>query len=74
MLISARRFLLQIGYFRSCAHNGKCHPLRSRRRFDRDGLRHNRETGCSRHGSLPAQIGHWIGRPPGGLYRSISGE
>jgi hypothetical protein len=66
-LISVRRFLLQIGYFRSYTHNGKWYTLRSTPRFNHDGLWRHRDIGFSKHGSLTATIGHLVGRSPAGL-------
>ena len=66
-LISVRRFLLQIGYFRSYTHNGKWYTLRSTPRFNHDGLWHNGDIGFSKHGSLTATISHLVGRSPAGL-------
>ena len=66
-LISVRRFLLQIGYFRSYTHNGKWYTLRSTPRFNHDGLWHHQDLGFSKHGSLTATIGHLVGRSPAGL-------
>jgi len=66
-LISVRRFLLQIGYFRSYTHNGKWYTLRSTPRFNHDGLWHHRDLGFSKHGSLTATIGHLVERSPAGL-------
>jgi hypothetical protein len=65
--ISVRRFLVQIGYFRSYTHNGKWYTLRSTPRFNREGLWHHRDIGFSKHGSLTATIGHLVGRSPAGL-------
>jgi len=66
-LISVRRFLLQIGYFRSYTHNGKWYTLRSTPRFNHDGLWRHRDIGFSKHGSLTATIGHLVERSPAGL-------
>ena len=66
-LISVRRFLKQIGYFRSYTHNGKWYTLRSTPRFDRDGIWHYKDIGFSKHGSLIATIAHLVGRSPAGL-------
>jgi hypothetical protein len=66
-LISVRRFLVQIGYFRSYTHNGKWYTRRSTPRFNREGLWHHRDIGFSKHGSLTATIGHLVGRSPAGL-------
>jgi len=66
-LISVRRFLKQIGYFRSYTHNGKWYTLRDSPQFNRDGLWHHKRIGFSRHGSLTATIGYLVGRSPAGL-------
>ena len=66
-LISVRRFLLQIGYFRSYTQNGKWYTLRSTPRFNHDGLWHNGDIGFSKHGSLTSTIGHLVGRSSAGL-------
>jgi hypothetical protein len=66
-LISVRRFLKQIGYFRSYTHNGKWYTLREAPHFSRDGLWHHRGIGFSRHGSLTATIGYLVGHSPAGL-------
>jgi hypothetical protein len=64
-LISVRRFLKQIGYFRSYTHNGKWYTLRDAPDFDRDGLWH-----FSKHGTLTTTIGYLVGRSPAGLSAS----
>jgi len=69
-LISVRRFLKQIGYFRSYTHNGKWYPLLDSPDFDRDGLWHYRGLGFSKHGSLTATIDHLLARSPAGLSAS----
>lgn len=66
-LISVRRFLKQIGYFRSYTHNGKWYTRRDAPQFSRDGLWHHRGIGFSRHGSLTATIRYLVGRSPAGL-------
>jgi len=66
-LISVRRFLKQIGYFRSYTQNGKWYTLRDSPDFDRDGLWHYKGIGFSRHGSLTATIDYLVGRSPAGL-------
>lgn len=65
--ISVRRFLNQIGYFRSDTHNGKWYTLRSSPEFNRGGIGCHRGIGFSQHGSLTATISHWVGRSPAGL-------
>lgn len=66
-LISVRRFLKQIGYFRSYTHNGKWYTLRESPDFNRDGLWHHKGIGFSKHGSLTSTIGYLVGRSPAGL-------
>lgn len=66
-LISVRRFLKDIGYFRSYTHNGKWYTLRSSPEFNREGLWHHRDIGFSKQGSLTATIAHLVGRSPDGL-------
>ena len=69
-LISVRRFLKQIGYFRSYTHNGKWYTLHDSPDFDRDGLWHYRGIGFSKHRSLTATIDHLLARSPAGLSAS----
>jgi transposase len=66
-LISVRRFLKQIGYFRSYTHNGKWYTLRESPDFDRDGLWHYKGISFSKNGSLTATIHYLVGRSPAGL-------
>ena len=66
-LISVRRFLKQIGYFRSYTDNGKWYTLRDTPEFNRDGLWHYQGIGFSKHVSLTATIAHLVGRSPAGL-------
>jgi hypothetical protein len=66
-LISVRRFLKQVGYFRSYTHNGKWYTLHDSPQFNREGLWHHRDIGFSKHGSLTATIDHLVGRSPDGL-------
>jgi hypothetical protein len=49
---SVRRFLVEVGYYRSFTHNGGWYTLRSIPRFDRDGLWFHSDLGFSRAGSL----------------------
>ncbi|MGP8236400.1 MAG: hypothetical protein ACLQVW_13435 [Limisphaerales bacterium] len=69
-LISVRRFLKQIGYFRSYTANGKWYTLRATPQFDRDGLWHYKGISFSKHGNLLATIDHLVGRSPAGLTAS----
>lgn len=74
-LITVRRLLNQIGYFRSYTHNGKWYILRASPQFNREGLWHYRGIGFSKHGSLTATITHLVGRSPAGLSaRELAGE
>jgi len=73
-LISVRRFLRQVGYYRSYTHNGKWYTLRSTPRFDRDGLWRHEDIGFSRHGSLTATIGQLVRRSSAGLSARELGE
>jgi transposase len=66
-LISIRRFLKEIGYFRSYTDNGKWYTLHDSPHFDRDGLWHFKGIGFSKHGSLTATIQHLLARSPAGL-------
>ena len=66
-LISVRRFLKQVGYFRSYTHNGKWYTFRDSPHFDRDGLWRFKGIGFSKHGSLTATIQHLVARSPAGL-------
>lgn len=66
-LISVRRFLKQVGYFRSYTQNGKWYTLRDSPDFDHDGLWPYKGIGFSRHGSLTTTIDHLVGRSPAGL-------
>ena len=66
-LISVRRHLKQLGYFRSYTHNGKWYTLRDSPQFNRDGLWHHKDIGFSKCGSLIATIVHLVARSPSGL-------
>lgn len=66
-LISVRRFLKQIGYFRSYTHNGKWYTFRNSPDFSREGLWHHKGIGFSKQGSLTATIGYLVEHSPAGL-------
>jgi hypothetical protein len=66
-LISVRRFLKHLGYFRSYTHNGKWYTLRSSPQFNRAGIWHHQSIGFSKHGSLTATICHLVDHSPAGL-------
>jgi hypothetical protein len=68
--ISVRRFLKQIGYFRSYTHNGKWYTLRDAPDFDREGLWQFRGIGFSKHGNLTATIDYLLARSTTGLSAS----
>lgn len=66
-VISARRFLKQIGYFRSYTHNGKWYTLQSIPTFSKYGLWHFNDIGFSKHGNLTQTIFFLINRSRKGL-------
>ena len=66
-LISVRRLLKQIGYFRSYTDNGKWYTLRDSPQFNREGIWHHKNIGFSKHGSLIATIGYLVARSASGL-------
>jgi hypothetical protein len=66
-LISVRRLLKRIGYFRSYTHNGKWYTLHDSPQFNREGIWHHKDIGFSRHGSLTATIAYLVERSPAGL-------
>jgi hypothetical protein len=66
-LISVRRFLKQIGYFRSYTDNGTWYTLRDTPQFDQDGLWRYKGIGFSKQRNLTATIVHLVGRSPAGL-------
>ena len=73
-LISARRLLKQIGYFRSYTDNGKWYTLRKTPQFNREGIWHHKKIGFSKRGSLIATIGHLVARSPSGLSAKELGQ
>jgi hypothetical protein len=66
-LISVRRHLKLVGYFRSYTHNGKWYTLADSPQFNREGIWHHKQIGFSKYGSLIATIVHLVGRSPSGL-------
>ena len=68
--ITVRRFLKQIGYFRSYTHNGKWYTLRNSPQFNLEGIWRHRGIGFSKHGSLTATIGYFVANSPAGLSAS----
>ena len=73
-LITVRRLLKEVGYFRSYTHNGKWYTLATTPRFDRDGIWRHKQIGFAKHGSLTATILYLIGRSPAGLSARELGE
>lgn len=73
-LITARRLLKEVGYFRSYTHNGKWYTLATTPRFDRHGIWRHRGIGFSKQGSLTGTIRSLIGRSPAGLSARELGE
>jgi len=73
-LITVRRLLKEVGYFRSYTHNGKWYTLATTPRFGRDGIWRHKQIGFSKQGSLTATIRHLIGRSPAGLSAREIGE
>lgn len=66
-VISVRRFLKQIGYYRSYSHNGKWYTLHSIPLFTKEGLWLYKDIGFSKHGSLTQTIVYLINKSPHGL-------
>ena len=73
-VISVRRFLKVIGYFRSYSHNGKWYTLRTIPRFNRDGIWEYDGICFSRYQSLTRTIVHLIEKSPAGLSAKDLGD
>ena len=73
-LITVRRLLKEVGYFRSYTHNGKWYTLATTPRFDRDGIWRHRGIGFSKRGSLTETIRHLIERSRAGLLAREIGD
>lgn len=73
-LITVRRLLKEIGYYRSYTHNGKWYTLGTTPRFDRDGIWQHKGIGVSKQGSLTETIRYLIGRSTAGLSARELGE
>jgi len=73
-MISVRRFLKQVGYFRSYNDNGKWYTLHSVPAFNRDGLWHYEGLGFSKRGTLTDTILYLIAKSPGGLLAAELGD
>jgi hypothetical protein len=64
---STRRFLSEVGYYRSFTHNGGWYTLRSIPRFDKEGLWFHEDIGFSRVGSLTNALVDLTTRSAGGM-------
>jgi hypothetical protein len=65
-VISIRRYLKQIGYFRSYSHNGKWYTLQTIPVFNKDGIWLYNDIGFSKHGNLTQTIIHLINQSASG--------
>lgn len=66
-VVSIRRLLRQVGYFRSYTHNGKWYTLASIPTFDRHGIWVHEEVAFSKHGDMVKTIAHLLDKSPRGL-------
>ena len=66
-VISTRRFLKQIKYYRSYSHNGKWYTLRAIPRFNRNGIWRYQKIGFSSHGNLTQTIVFLINKSQKGI-------
>jgi hypothetical protein len=73
-LITVRRLLKEVGYFRSYTHNGKWYTLATTPRFDHDGIWRHRKIGFSKRGSLTKTIRYLIERSTAGLLAREIGD
>jgi len=71
---SVRRFLAQIGYYRSFTHNGRWHTIASVPKFDREGLWFSAGIGFSKAGNLNNTIIKLIKRSPSGMTAEALGQ
>ncbi len=65
-VISTRRFLKHIGYYRSYSHNGRWYTLKPIPKFNRNGIWRYEQIGFSRHGNLTQTIAYMIDKSPKG--------
>jgi hypothetical protein len=65
-VISTRRFLKHIGYYRSYSHNGRWYTLKSIPKFNRNGIWRYEQIGFSRNGNLMQTIESMITKSPKG--------
>jgi len=73
-VISVRRFLKQIGYYRSFSHNGKWYTLHSIPVFSREGFWFYQDIGFSKHGNLTQTIVYLINKSQQGLTAKELGD
>jgi len=66
-IISIRRFLKRVGYFRSYTHNGKWYTLHSAPVFNKEGIWRYGDIGFSKKGTLTRTIIYLVNRSPAGL-------
>jgi hypothetical protein len=71
---SVRRFLAQIGYYRSFTHNGRWYTIISVPKFDRDGLWFSAGIGFSKAGNLNNTIIKLIKRSAAGMTADVLGQ
>lgn len=71
---SVRRFLAQIGYYRSFTHNGRWHTIASVPKFNREGLWFSAGIGFSKAGNLNNTIIKLIKRSPAGMTADALGH
>lgn len=71
---SVRRFLTQIGYYRSFTHNGRWHTLFFVPKFNRDGLWFSADIGFSKAGNLNNTIIKLVKRSPAGMTAEALGQ
>lgn len=71
---SIRRFLAQIGYYRSFTHNGRWHTIASVPKFNREGLWFSAGIGFSKAGNLNNTITKLIQKSPAGMTADVLGQ
>ena len=73
-VVSVRRYLKQIGYFRSYTHNGKWYTLTNLPVFNKSGVWIYENIGFSKHGSLTQTIIQLIDKADNGYTAKELGE
>ena len=66
-VVSVRRLLRTVGYYRSYTHNGKWYTLASIPTFDCNGIWVHEGIAFSRHGDMIKTIAHLLDKSPKGL-------